>query len=119
MRVRSDEATERRSDEGECMRFAFPFVAPSLRRSVALSGFTLIEVLVTMLLLSILVPVLMEGLTLSLHAASSSRHKIEAANIAQDQLNILVTSGDWTSNPQGNTGVYTWQCQSTSQDYGV
>src|SRR5690242_13763874 len=87
---KSDEATERRSDEGKCGAHCVPFVAPSPRRFVASSrGFTLIEVLVTMLLLSILVPVLMEGLSLSLRAASSSRHKTEAANVAQDELNLL------------------------------
>lgn len=87
------------------------------------SAFTLIEVLVTMLLLSILVPVLMEGISLSLHAASSSRHKTEAANLAQDQLNQLLTTGEWNTNPQGSCAPdypeYTWQCQSTDEDYGI
>jgi prepilin-type N-terminal cleavage/methylation domain-containing protein len=128
---RSDVATKRRSDEGKCDAHSSPFVASSLvtsrsprtSSSVAFQGFTLIEVLVTMLLLSILVPVLMEGISLSLRAASSSRHKTEAANLAQDQLNQLLSTGDWNTNPQGNFGsdypAYTWQCQSTDGDNGV
>jgi prepilin-type N-terminal cleavage/methylation domain-containing protein len=116
---KSDEATERRSNEGKCELHFSPSVASSLRRSVASPGFTLIEVLITMLLLSILVPVLMEGLSLSLHAASNSRHKTEAANIAQDELNMLVSTGEWNTNPQGTVGDYNWKCQSADQDYGL
>jgi prepilin-type N-terminal cleavage/methylation domain-containing protein len=122
--MKSDEAIKRRSDEGrEDGRVRSPYVASSLHRSVASHGFTLIEVLMTMVLLGILVPVIMEGLSLSLHAASSSRHRTEAANLAQDELNQLIASGQWNSNPQGSFGDdhpdYTWACQSAEQDYGV
>jgi hypothetical protein len=76
-----------------------------------------------MLILSILLPVLMEGLSIALHAASSARHKTEASNLAQDELSLLTTTGNWSSQPSGNFAPdhpeYSWTCQSTDQEYGV
>ncbi len=93
------------------------------RASRTARGFTLIEVLMTMLVLAVVLPILMEGISLSLHAASSSRHKTEAANLAQDELNQLTSTGMWNSQQTGDFGTdhpgYTWTCQTADQDYGV
>jgi prepilin-type N-terminal cleavage/methylation domain-containing protein len=86
-------------------------------------GFTLIEVLLTMLLLSILLPVIMQALSVSVSAATSARRRTEAASLAQDQLNILISTGNWQSGGSGDFGTdhpgYRWTCQTAARDYGV
>ena len=86
-------------------------------------GFTLIEVLATMVLLGILLPVTMHALSVSLAAASQSRHLTEAATLAQSKLNDLVTEGTWNSTTSGDFSPdhpdYRWNCQSIGRDYGV
>jgi len=86
-------------------------------------AFTLIEVLLTMLLLSVLLPVIMQALATSVSAASSARHRTEAASLAQDELNLLVSTGNWSSATTGDFGNehpgYGWTCQSAARDYGV
>jgi prepilin-type N-terminal cleavage/methylation domain-containing protein len=93
---------------------------PPRRRTRA---FTLIEVLVTMLLLAILLPVIADGLSISAAAASSARRQTEAAGLAQDELNQLLTSGDWSSVTSGDFGSdhpgYRWSCQNAVGDNGV
>jgi prepilin-type N-terminal cleavage/methylation domain-containing protein len=61
------------------------------------SGFTLIEVLATLMLLAIVMPAIMEGITLSTQAADSSRGRTEAAGIAQAQMGSLIATGQWQS----------------------
>src|SRR4051794_14642008 len=59
------------------------------------SGFTLIEVLGTILLLGIVVPAAMEAVTISMTASSVVRHRTEAAGLAESKLTDLVVTGEW------------------------
>jgi prepilin-type N-terminal cleavage/methylation domain-containing protein len=86
-------------------------------------GFTLIEVLATLVLLGIVMPVAMRGVSLALAAASTARHTAEAASLAEAKLNELVADGSWQTS--GQTGdfpdnpEYHWTCENTSRDYGT
>jgi general secretion pathway protein I len=53
-------------------------------------GFTLVEVLVTMALMAVILPVAMRGISIAVATASSARHKSEAAMLAQSKLNEIV-----------------------------
>jgi len=66
-------------------------------------GFTLIEVLAALLLIAIVLPVVMQGLSLASAAAGSARRRTEAAGLAESKLNELVATGSWqTGNVSGD-----------------
>src|SRR3954453_3932771 len=54
-------------------------------------GFTLIEVLATLVLLGIALPVAMRGTTIALSAASRAKHTAEASALAESKLTELTT----------------------------
>jgi len=77
-------------------------------------GFTLIEVLVTLLFISIALPAIMGGITAATKIAASSKRRDEASGLAQSQLAQLLASGTWqTGNSSGDFGNdwpdYHWQ----------
>jgi prepilin-type N-terminal cleavage/methylation domain-containing protein len=87
-------------------------------------GFTLIEVLATMVLLAIVLPVAMQGLSIALASATHARRTAEAASLAEMKLNDLLTqsvtaatglSGDFS--PQHPE--YRWTYESAPVDYGA
>jgi general secretion pathway protein I len=87
-------------------------------------GFTLIEVLATLLLVGIVLPVTMRGVSLALAAASNARHVAEATSLAETKLSELTTdtlsattaaSGDFGQEHPG----YTWASQRVARDYGL
>jgi len=86
-------------------------------------GFTLIEVLATMVLLALVLPAVMRGATIAMSAASSARHRTDAATLAQAKLNELVALGQWNASQTGDFSPqhseYRWSVQSASRDYGV
>jgi len=53
-------------------------------------GFTLIEVLVTLLLVGIVIPTIMHAITSAASAGIAARHRNDAAALAQSQLACLV-----------------------------
>jgi prepilin-type N-terminal cleavage/methylation domain-containing protein len=87
-------------------------------------GFTLIEILATLLLLGIVMPVAMRGISIALASADHARHVSEAAALAETKLNDLLTQG--VSSASGLTGdfspdhpEYTWSYQSAPRDFGT
>jgi prepilin-type N-terminal cleavage/methylation domain-containing protein len=64
-----------------------------MRRIVQPRGFTLVEVLATMLLMGILLPTLLEGVSLARRAGGEARHKVEAATLAESKENELIAIG--------------------------
>jgi general secretion pathway protein I len=58
-------------------------------------GFTLVEILATFVLIAIILPVAMEGISLSTRMASESKRKIEAAALAEKKLTELIVTEDW------------------------
>lgn len=92
-------------------------VARSLSR-----GFTLVEVLAALLLVAIVVPVVMRGVTLATSAASSAKRRIEAASLAQSKMaEVLATerwrggvlSGSFDAADGHNAGDYAWRADVT------
>ena len=86
-------------------------------------GFTLAEVLVTLLFLAIVLPVAMRGVSLSMAAASNARHTREATALAQSKLAELTTitlpSGTQSGDFAPDYPEYQWTCQVGSTSYGV
>jgi len=60
-------------------------------------GFTLIEVLATVVLIGIIMPVAMRSIGLCTRLAGQSRKQFEAASLAHTKLTELVVSNDWSS----------------------
>jgi general secretion pathway protein I len=58
-------------------------------------GFTLVEVLATMLMMAIVLPAAMEGISLATRAADDAHRRTEAAGLAQAKLADLVAEGSW------------------------
>jgi prepilin-type N-terminal cleavage/methylation domain-containing protein len=87
-------------------------------------GFTLIEVLATMVLLAIVLPVAMRGVSVSLAAASSAQHRAEAASLGEAKLNSMVATGEWSNTaPSGDFGAdwsgYQWTLQTQARDFNT
>jgi prepilin-type N-terminal cleavage/methylation domain-containing protein len=58
-------------------------------------GFTLVELLVTILLIAIVLPTAMRGISLSTRMADYSRRQIEATALAKNRLSELIASREW------------------------
>jgi prepilin-type N-terminal cleavage/methylation domain-containing protein len=87
------------------------------RRSSRRRGFTLIEVLSTLLLMAIVIPVIMRGITYAQKAADSGRHRAEAAGLAQMEMATILATTSWqTSGSQSGDfspdfPEYKWESQ--------
>jgi type II secretory pathway pseudopilin PulG len=90
----------------------------------AAAGFTLVEVRAAMLIMAVVLPVAMRGVSLALAAASSAKHTSEASALAESKLNQIVaeanangvaTSGDFAPDHPD----YQWNLQTVSRDYGL
>lgn len=58
-------------------------------------GFTLIEVLATLVIIAIILPAAMKGISVATNAASDSRRRVEAAALAESRLSEFVASLEW------------------------
>lgn len=63
-----------------------------MKASSANRGFTLIEVLVTLLLIGLVIPAIMRAITSAAAAGSSARHSSAAASLAKSELASLILS---------------------------
>jgi prepilin-type N-terminal cleavage/methylation domain-containing protein len=78
-------------------------------------GFTLIEVIVTLLLIGIVMPAIMHAITLSTLAGSAAQHRNEATELAKSQLALIIAGTQWqnTNNLSGDFSPdwpnYHWQ----------
>lgn len=86
-------------------------------------GFTLVEVLATLMLIAIVLPAVMKGATLATAAASIARSRTEASGLAEAKLAEIIATNQWqTSSLSGDFGTdwpgYRWQAtvQSWPQD---
>ena len=87
-----------------------PTSRPAGRRG---RGFTIVEVLATLVLAAIILPVAARGVLLCLATSSHARKQAQAASLAQSKLADLVASGDlYDSEMKGDFGEdlpgYTW-----------
>ena len=85
-------------------------------------GFTLVEALAALLLVAIVLPVVMRGVSVAARAASSARRNTEAASLAQSKLNELVATQQWRSgylagqfdtDDGDNASDYSWSAEAT------
>ena len=68
-------------------------------------GFTFIELLATVVLIGIIMPVAMRSIGLCTRFGGHSRRQIEAASLARTKLTELTSSQDWqTSEKRGDFG---------------
>ena len=86
-------------------------------------GFTLIEVLAALVLVGIVLPVAMRGITLSMQAASRSRQLTEAGQLAANklaELTVLRDVSSFTSSGQfPDFPEYRWETTSAQRDNGL
>jgi type II secretion system protein I len=85
-------------------------------RARSRAGFTLPEVLATLLLVAIVLPSVMQGISLATAAAGTARQRSEATALAESKLNELVATNQWQSGGlSGDFGEqwreYTWQAE--------
>ena len=66
---------------------------PVKRRRAA--GFTFVELLATIALLGIVMPVAMQTIALCTRLAGQSRQRMEAASLATVRMTELLAAGDW------------------------
>lgn len=60
-------------------------------------GFTLMEILAALVLIGVVLPAVMKGLSMASILASDCAHKYEALDLAQSKLAEVLMSGDWES----------------------
>jgi type II secretory pathway pseudopilin PulG len=87
-------------------------------------GTTLIEVLATLVVIGIVLPVVMKGIALAVAAGSVAKSSVEAASLAEMKLQEVVmmsqtgqaqTGGDFGADWPG----YQWKAESISRDMGL
>lgn len=66
-------------------------------RSGRRHGFTLIEVLATLLLIGIVLPVIMQGFSIATRVGSAAKRRTEAGALADAKLTELVATAQWQS----------------------
>ena len=84
-------------------------------------GFTLVEALAALVLVAIILPVAMQGITLATAAAGNARRQVEAATLAEAKLTELVATGAWQdADLSGDFGDehpdYLWAAEVTEHD---
>ena len=96
----------------------------SSRKGAARRGLSLIEVLATLVLVGIVLPAAMKGVTLSLRAASLARHQQEASQLAEMRLTEVLALAD--SSVLAGSGTfapdwpeYSWEAQTYTADFGL
>ena len=76
-------------------------------------GFTLVEILAALLLIGLVLPAAMKGVSLATMLASDSSHKYEALNLAETKLAEILLQQEWkNSNGAGRfedeSETYQW-----------
>ncbi len=85
------------------------------------AAFTLVEVLATMAFASILLPTVVQGISLCLSTAGLARQEAQASALAHSKLSELLATGDYLSGSiSGDFGTdwpeFRWQAQLTNWD---
>src|SRR5438045_3953688 len=94
------------------------------RMKTSRRAFTLLEVLATLVLIGIILPAVMSGISLATAASSEAKHKVEAISLAEMKLAELVAmSQDQQQASNGDFGVdypgYTWTSSIEQRDVGL
>ena len=87
-------------------------------------GISLLEALATLVLIAVVVPAAMQGVTISLRAAQQARHDQEASFLAESRLGEILALRD----PAAYSGAgdfapdfpeYRWEIQSATADFNM
>ena len=106
------------------MNTAAALIPTTRTRRSGRAGFTLVEVLATLVLLGIVVPVAMRGVSVALAAAQTAKRTAEATSLAQSKLNEMIADGSWqTSGTSGDFSPehpeFRWTVENGSGNYGT
>ena len=69
-------------------------------------GFTLLEVLATLVLVGIILPAVMHGISLATIAAGEAKHRVEAVSLAQTKLAELTADFQTLNQPGASSGSF-------------
>jgi type II secretory pathway pseudopilin PulG len=80
------------------------------------NAFTLVEILATFVLIALILPAAMEGISLAMKLGTKSKHQVEASALAETKLAEFLLSGDYSKGDQSGTfddtsdsdAKYTW-----------
>jgi prepilin-type N-terminal cleavage/methylation domain-containing protein len=72
------------------------------------NGFTFIELLATVVLIAVIMPVAMQGISLCTRLAGQSRQQIEAVSLAKTKLTELIVTRDWENGDQSGDFGADW-----------
>lgn len=90
---------------------------------IARRGMSLIEVLAALVLVGIVLPVAMNGVTVSLRAAQQARREQEAGLLAESRLNEIQALRDTTALSGAGSfddyPDYRWEAQTAPADFGL
>lgn len=70
-------------------------MSPRRANATLRHGMSLAEVLATITIVAIVIPVAMQGVSLATSLASVTRQRAEATALAESKLSELVATGDW------------------------
>ena len=91
------------------------------RRVRSRKGFTLIEVLVAIILMGLVLPAAMRGVTIAARAGALAKHRTEASALASSKLQEILATQQWESGgnlngdfTQDGYPEYTWQSELTA-----
>jgi len=65
--------------------------------AIGLKGFTLVEILAALLLIGLILPVAMKGISMASVLASNNARKYEALELAEVKLSEILLQEDWKS----------------------
>ena len=77
------------------------FSARRLRGPAPRRAFTLVEVMATLVLLAVILPVAMKGIALAVRTAGVARERMEATALAETKLGELLATEAWRNGPLG------------------
>lgn len=94
------------------------------KRSNVERGFTLLEVLATLVIIGIVLPAAMKGISLSIAAGALAKSNVEAASLADSKLKELVATNAWQGQASsGDFGSdwpdYRWTSMALNRDEGL
>lgn len=86
-------------------------------------GFSLVEVLAALVLIAIVLPAAMRGITLAMQTAAHARHEQEATLLAERQLNTALMLRDPSLLSAGGTldewPEYRWEAATSIDDFNL
>ncbi|MCK5565363.1 MAG: type II secretion system protein GspI [Planctomycetes bacterium] len=68
------------------------------KKRIEAKGFTLIEILAALLLIGLVLPAVMKGISIVSILASDSEHRYEAVDLAENKLAEVLLEGSWQDN---------------------